>query len=177
MGDNGSCCCFWHPEAEAPASSIHDNIVFEVCEEMSTQLLKGRAVFVRWSVLGTWEKFILMFFSCFFSGIMWISMERHCNKRHIFLCLFFLLTITGRGPGGLEMKPSLENWKSYLCWITLLSPFLRVPIINLGEGPNYSSDSEDCLLIIIIFLQILCGPISPTILQLSTQTLTGMLGS
>ena len=40
-------------------------------------------------------------------------------------------------------------------------------LANLGEGPNYFSNSEDCLHIIIIiniiyfyfFIQILCGPI------------------
>ena len=44
---------------------------------------------------------------------------------------------------------------------------LWVIVINLGEGPNYSSNSEDCLLIIIIiiiiFLRIFRGPISPTV--------------
>ena len=43
-----------------------------------------------------------------------------------------------------------------------------VIVINLSEGPNYSSNSEDCLIIIIIiiiiiFLRIFRGPISPTV--------------
>ena len=48
-------------------------------------------------------------------------------------------------------------------------------IFNLGEGPSYSSNSEDCLLI-IIFPRMLCRPISPTVLQLSPGNFTGMLG-
>ena len=56
-----------------------------------------------------------------------------------------------------------------------------VIVFNLGEGPNYSSNSEDCLLlliiiiIIIIFLRIFRGPNSPTVWHLSPRKFTGML--
>ena len=45
--------------------------------------------------IGTSENVILVFFSCFSQDL--CEFVIHCNKRHIFLCLFvFLLTITGR---------------------------------------------------------------------------------
>ena len=41
-----------------------------------------------------------------------------------FVCLFFLLTITGRD------EAIIVELKSYLFWIALLSPVLGVPIIR-----------------------------------------------
>ena len=40
------------------------------------------------------EEVIFVFFLCFSQDL--CEFVVHCNKRHIFLCLFFLLTITGR---------------------------------------------------------------------------------
>ena len=46
-------------------------------------------------------------------------------------------------------------------------------LINLGEGPNYSFNSEDCLLLIIIFfLRNFSQPISPTVFPLSQWNFT-----
>ena len=46
-------------------------------------------------MLGMSKEVILVVFSCFFQDL--CEFVIHCNKRHIFLCLFvFLLTITGR---------------------------------------------------------------------------------
>ena len=50
-------------------------------------------------------------------------------------------------------------WKAHekLSWVAKVKLYLAsavfwVIVINLGEGPNYSSNSEDCLLLIIIII-------------------------
>ena len=83
----------------------------------------------------------------------------------------------------------LQRWRHYfwkahekLSWVAkvklyLASAVFELLLIILGEDPNYSSNSEDCLLIIILFLRNFSRPISPTILPLSQWKLKVMIVS